>query len=141
VDYGKSHYNTYKKIGDYAMARFVYYNRNPDGEKESDCVTRAISLATGLSYPQIRKKLYYTAKLLDCEKLCNCCYSFLIERVFNCKPVNCDGMTVNDFANIHPVGVYLVRMRGHISTIWNGDVVDIWDCRDCELTNAWQVKQ
>lgn len=123
------------------MARFVYLNVNPDGNKESDCVTRAISLSTGVDYADIRKKLYHTAKLLDCEKLCNCCYSFLIERVFNCRPVNCDGMTVNDFANIHPLGVYLVRMQGHISTIWNGDVVDIWDCRDCELTNAWQVKQ
>lgn len=123
------------------MARFVYLNVNPDGNKESDCVTRAISLSTGVDYADVRKKLYHTAKLLDCEKLCNCCYSFLIERVFNCRPKNCDGMTVNDFADLHPFGVFLVRMNGHISTVIDNCVYDIWDCRDCELTNAWQVKQ
>lgn len=122
------------------MAKFNYLNVNPDGNKESDCVTRAISLATQTSYSNIRKKLFHTARLLECEKLCNCCYSFLIERVFNCKPINCDGLTVNQFADLHPVGVFLVRMEGHISTIINNCVYDIWDCRDMKLTNAWQVK-
>lgn len=121
------------------MARFVYLNVNPDGERESDCVTRAISLSTGIGYSTIRKKLHHTAKLLDCEKLCHTCYSFLIEQVFKCRPVNCDGMTVENFADLHPLGTYLVRMNGHISTIIDGAVYDIWDCRDYFLTNAWKV--
>lgn len=122
------------------MARFRYLNVNPDGNKESDCVTRAISLATGEHYTDIRKKLFHTARLLGCEKLCHTCYSFFIEQVLKCRPVNCDGMTVADFADINPCGVFLVRMQGHISTIVNGEINDIWDCRDEWLTNAWQVK-
>lgn len=121
------------------MARFVYFNQNPDGNRESDCVTRAISFATGSDYKNIRKKLFHTAKLLDCEKLCPTCYEFLIEQVLKGRPVNCDGMTVEDFAEFNPRGVYLVRMQGHISTIVDGCVYDIWDCRDCLLTNAWSV--
>ena len=119
---------------------FVYYNRNPDGEKQSDCVTRAISLASGLPYREVRRKLYHSAKLLDCEKLCHTCYSFLIEQVLKFRPVNCDGMNVGEFADLHPYGVYLVRMAGHISTIIDGDCYDIWDCRDQNLTSAWKVK-
>lgn len=122
------------------MARFVYYNINPDGEKASDCVTRAISLGTGLDYTTIRRKLYHSAKLFDCDKLNVDCYAHLLEDVFKFPKVNTYGMTVGEFADNHPYGIYLVRMSGHISTIWQGKVVDIWDCRDSLITNAWKIK-
>ena len=121
------------------MARFVYYNINPDGKKASDCVTRAISLATGLSYPQIRKKLYHSAKLFDCSPLNVDCYAHLLEDVFKFPQIETFGMTVGEFADTHPYGIYLVRMNGHISTVWWGDVVDIWDCRGSHITNAWKI--
>lgn len=121
------------------MADFIYLNVNPDKKKISDCVTRAIHFTTGIPYNKVRQKLYYTAKLLDCEKLCMCCYSFLIENVLKCKRVNCDNMTINDFARHYPYGTYLVRMNGHISSLFNGTCYDIWDCRDQVLTDAWQV--
>ena len=119
---------------------FVYLNVNPDKMKESDCVTRALKLATGLPYSEIRRKLYHTSKLLDCEKLCVCCYKFLIEEVFKCKRVNCDNMTVAEFSYENPYGVYLVRMNGHLSTVINGKVYDIFDCRSDILTDAWKVE-
>lgn len=122
------------------MSRFVYYNRNPDGSKENDCVTRAISLATGLDYPSVRKKLYHTAELLDCEKLCVCCYKHLIEDVFKCMRVSCDNLSVGEFADIYPYGTYLVRVDGHISTIINNSIYDIFDCRDMIVTDAWKVR-
>lgn len=121
------------------MAEFVYYNRNPDGNKASDCVTRAISLSTNLPYSTVRQKLHYSAKLFDCDKLNVDCYSHLLEDVFKFPTIYCDGLTVNQFANTHPFGVYLVRMDGHISTIWGGKVIDIWDCRDSHITDAWRV--
>ena len=122
------------------MSRFKYINVNPDNIKESDCVTRAITLASGLPYEEVRKKLFHTARLLNCTKLCVCCYKFLIEDVLNYKRVNCDNMTVGEFADRHPYGKYLVRMNGHISTIINNCVMDIFDCRDYVVTDAWKVK-
>ena len=122
------------------MARFIYYNQNPDGEKASDCVTRAISLATGLPYTKIRTKLYHSAKLFDCDKLNVDCYSHLLEDVFKFPQVKSYGMSVGEFADTHYNGIYLVRISGHISTIWQGKVVDIWDCRDSLITNAWKIK-
>lgn len=121
------------------MTRFVYYNQNPDGDKENDCVTRAISLARGIPYKEIRKKLFHTAKLLDSEKLTVYCYSFLIEKVLECEPVRCRGFTVNEFASMHPYGVYLVRMEGHITTIIDGEIFDIWDCGNKMCDRAWDV--
>lgn len=121
------------------MARFIYYNRNPDGQKASDCVTRAISLGSGLNYSDVRQKLYHSSKLFDCDKLDVNCYCHLLEDVLKFPQVETYGMSVGEFADTHPYGIYLVRMEGHISTIWNGDVIDIWDCRSSYITNAWRV--
>lgn len=122
------------------MAKFVYYNRNDDKVSRNDCVTRAISLASGLPYSTIRRKLRYTARLLACEKLCVSCYEFLIREVLGGVPINCEGMTVNDFAKLHPYGTYLLRMDGHITTLIDFTLYDIFDCRKKRITNAWKMK-
>ena len=121
------------------MARYVYYNRNDDQVKRNDCVTRAISLASGLPYKTIRRKLRYTARLLDCEKLCVSCYEWLIREVLGGTPKNCEGMTVNDFADLHPYGTYLLRMDGHICTLMDFTLYDIFDYREHFITNAWKM--
>ena len=122
------------------MARYVYYNRNDDKVSRNDCVTRAISLACDLPYPTIRRKLRYTARLLDCERLCVSCYEFLIREVYGGTPVNCEGMTVNDFAELHPQGTYLLRMDGHITCLIDYTLYDIFDCRVHRITNAWKMR-
>lgn len=121
------------------MQEFIYLNVNPDKKTISDCVTRAIHFTTGMPYSVVRSKLFHTARLLDCEKLCMSCYSFLIEEVLKCKRVDCDDMNIYDFCLAYPKGRYLVRMSGHISSIFNGDCYDIWDCRNETLTDAWKV--
>lgn len=121
------------------MAKFVYLNVNPDKNKESDCVTRAISLACNLLYSTVRKKLYHTAKLLDCEKLCPTCYAFLIQEVLGGVPKNCENMTVGEFADKNPYGIFLVRIDGHITTIIDNTCYDTWNCLSTKPTNAWRV--
>lgn len=121
------------------MAKFRYYNLNPNEEHRNDCVTRAISLASGMPYEETRKKLRCVATLFDCSRLCQNCYKHLIENVLYYKPLNCDGMTVEEFADLHPCGIYLVRMNQHISTVIDNCVYDIFDCRKHLLTNAWEA--
>lgn len=123
------------------MAKYVYLNVEPHGEHHSDCVTRAITLASGLPYKKVRKKLFHTAKLLECEKLCVCCYKFLIEDVLKCKRLNCDGMYPAEFIDLHPEGKYLLRMNGHICCGIDNTIYDIFDSRYMDLlTDAWEVK-
>lgn len=122
------------------MAAFRYWNENPQGERHNDCVTRAITLVSGLRYDEIRRKLFHTAKLLKCEsKLCPTCYSFLIQEVLGGVPKDCHHMTVEEFADLHPNGIYLVRMDVHLSAIVENCVFDTFDCRGHLLTNAWEI--
>ena len=122
------------------MARYRYYNINPNGEHRNDCVTRAISLASQMPYEDVRKKLRCVATLFDCDRICMSCYKHLIENVLYYKPLDCDGLTVGEFADMHPTGVYLVRMNQHISVIIDNTIYDIFDCRGHILTNAWEVR-
>ena len=121
------------------MSKFRYYNLNPNGDKVSDCVTRAITLASGLPYAKIRQKLRLTARLLDCEKLCPTCYGFLIQEVLGGIPKNCDNTSVGEFADLNFKGTYLVRIQGHLTCILDNTIYDIWDCRSkiCDL--AWKI--
>lgn len=121
------------------MAKFKFYNVNPDGALKNDCVCRAISYASGLPYDEVEHKLYLTGELLDCDELCVDCYSFLITDVFGFTPIKCNGLTLNEFADLYPRGLYLVRSSGHISTLNDFVVIDIWDCREMILTNAWRI--
>lgn len=121
------------------MARFIYCNLSPDLENKNDCVTRAITFATGLDYSIIRKKLRHTERLLDCERLCWSCYSFLLTNVFLYKQVNCDDMTIGEFADLHPQGTYLIRIDQHLTVISDGDLYDTHDCRHKKCHIAWRV--
>lgn len=121
------------------MANFQYENLNPYGEKENDCVIRALANATGEPYFEIEDKLFYVGKLLNCDRRYLCCYSFLIDKVFGFEPIKCKGLTLNEFADFYPYGEYLVRSNGHISVLKDFCVYDIWDCREMILTNAWRI--
>lgn len=123
------------------MAKFVYLNVEPDKIKKSDCVTRAITLVSGLPYSTVRKKLFHTKKLIDCDSAyCPTCYSFLIQEVLGGVPKNCDGMTVGEFADHYPYGNYLVRIEGHLTCIKApATIYDIWDCRSRLCSLAWKM--
>ena len=122
------------------MSRFAYVNVNPDKQKSSDCVTRAITLVTGLDYPEIRKKLFHVSRLIECSKLDVCCYKFLLDNVFSFSREECRGLTVGEFADLHPVGTYLIRVPSHLTAVIDGCVKDIWDCRSQPCDIAWRAE-
>lgn len=121
------------------MANFIYTNVSPQGEHKNDCVTRAIKLASGLSYSTIRKKLFHTSRLLGCTKLCWSCYSFFLTNVLGYRQVDCDDMSINKFADTHKYGIYLIRINQHLTTIINGNLMDTFDCRKEMCHIAWKM--
>lgn len=123
------------------MARYQFLNVNPLGEIEEDCVCRAISLALDEDYYKIQEKLYLVAKLFECEYLCICCYKYLLDEVYDLKRIEeVKGMTVEEFANYFPVGIFIVRVEGHLTCVIDNHIMDIWDCRDKIVDLVWEVK-
>lgn len=118
---------------------FVYTNLNPFGVETDDCVSRAISLVSGCDYFDIQEKLYLVSRLFECDRLDVCCYQNLLENVFGYEPVYCQGMTVQEFADEHPFGVYLIRVPNHLTVVADNKLRDIWDCSQEMCSKAWFV--
>lgn len=119
---------------------FKYLNLNPLSLKEEDCVTRAIALASGYSYAEIQDKLYYISRLLECEKLCVCCYQHLLDDVFKYERVPCIGMTVEEVSTKYKDEILLIRIDGHLTCSVFGVIRDLWDCGDSLSDIVWVVK-
>lgn len=122
---------------------FTYYNVRPDGKYENDCVCRAIAIATGLNYNAVNKLLSVTAYLNDCDKLCICCYHYLLEDLLGYQCIKCkhfENKKVKDIAKLHKSDKVLIRIEGHLTVSIYGNVLDIWDCTNEKVDCYWLIK-
>lgn len=122
------------------MKDYQYYNANPLGYIESDCVTRAITEATGLSYYEVQHKLKLMAQLYECDTLCVCCYHNLLDNVFGFERYNGNGKTVKEIAKEFKNDILLIRIQGHLTMSKYGVVYDIWDCGNEIADVFWIVR-
>lgn len=120
------------------MVDYKFYNANPLGKIESDCVCRAISRATRLPYRLIENKLKLIAGLFECEELCVCCYSHLLENVFGLKQKNANSRCVRELAEYYKNNILLIRIQGHLTMAEYGVIYDLWDCRD-EIADVFWI--
>lgn len=119
---------------------FKYYNKNPQNITTEDCVCRAISTAIGLQYNAVNHLLGITANISGCPKLCLCSYHNLLERILCYDRFDCmNGETVNDIAEMYPYCNIIVRIKGHLTSIIKGTILDIWDCSDKKADCFWVV--
>lgn len=119
---------------------FVYYNARPDGEREEDCVCRAITLATGLRYETVEKLLDMTAACYECDALFVDCYSRLLEDVFGYIGVKCfHAETVEEIARAYPNNKVLIRINGHLTVALSSFVFDTWNCSQELADRYWVV--
>ena len=122
------------------MTDYRFYNANPLGELEQDCVYRAISTATRMSYRLIEHKLKLIGDLFECDKLCVCCYHHLLEGVFGLKPKLANGKLVGELAKEFCANTLIIRINGHLTMSDCGTVYDIWDCTQEPADVFWIVK-
>lgn len=122
------------------MTNYKFYNANPLGNIEQDCVCRAISKATELPYREIEKKLYLISEVFECDELCVCCYQHLLEKVFGLTQRNANGMSVGKIAKDFKRNRVIIRINGHLTCSIYGTVYDIWDCTDEIADVFWVVE-
>lgn len=117
---------------------FKYHNENPYKIEEADCVCRALSKGLDLDYEVANSLLEMSAELNDCDKLCVCCYHFLLEDIFH-LPVRYSDFceTVREVAEKYPK--VIIRIEGHLTMSENGVVYDLWDCTHKPVDCYWIV--
>ena len=122
------------------MIDYKFYNANPLGSIEQDCVCRAISTATGISYNSIQNKLRNIGELFECEELCVCCYKFLLENVFGLQQKFANGKSVREISKDFKNNKVIIRIDGHLTCSIYGVIYDIWDCSQEKADIFWLVK-
>ena len=123
------------------MSDFYYYNTNPDKSIEGDCVTRAISLASGIPYKAVSKLLKITAEENDCDELCMHCYRKLLEDTLGYRIMYPkEYKRVEDIAKEYSNNIVIVRIDGHLTSCIYGVCVDIWDCTQEQVNCFWIIQ-
>ena len=113
---------------------FIKYNANPAGRRTSDCVIRAISVLTGMTWDETYIEIFNWGFMLkDMPSVNNLWSSYLRSKGFVRKqlPDNCpDCYTVIQFCYDYPIGKYMLGTGTHVIAVINGNYYDTWDSGD-----------
>lgn len=111
---------------------FKYYNPNPLGKSNGDCMIRAVSKLFEIDwddaymdmtiYGYLLKDMPSSNAVLDKYlKLCGLKKYMILDTCPDC-------ITVREFAQNHPEGQFLLILDGHVVTLDSGNYYDTWDC-------------
>ena len=110
---------------------FKKYNSNPKGEYVGDCVIRAISKATDLSWDRVYAELAVQGFMMADMPSSDAVWGAVLRQAGYYReavPNTCpDCYTVADFAADHPEGIFVLALGGHVVTVDQGDWFDTWD--------------
>ena len=116
------------------MRRWIKQNYNPLGLLVDDCVIRAIATATGKTWDDVFLELsmvaYSEKVLINSNKVWG---KYLVDNGFVKRnlPDTCPNCyTVNDFAEDHKFGIYVVGDGAHAIAVIDGYYIDTWDSGD-----------
>ena len=118
---------------------FVYYNANPMGTIEPDCVVRAISTALGIEYYKVLEMLYNNSNYFNCDMLVKDCYKKIFDDygLIEFKPKT--KKSVREVAEDFNDDILIIRIEGHLTTSLYGNIYDVWDCSDEIVDTFWIV--
>ena len=123
---------------------FIKFNAHPKGLSVKDCVVRAISTAFEKDYMETRRELNRAKKELGYSsyKDRKFLYDYLAsyDRLLFKGTPGQPRTEVVDFLREHPQGRFIVSVRGHVTTVRDGYLVDSWDCGYLTVYTAWRVK-
>lgn len=111
---------------------YQYCNLNPHGLRVGDCVVRSISKALNQSwettYVELSMQGFMMGDLLASNSVWG---EYLKSKGFSrgMIPNDCpECYCIEDFANEHPEGTFIVGTGTHATAIIDGVIYDIWNC-------------
>ena len=123
---------------------WIRCNPNPLGKQTSDCVVRAIAIATEQSWKRTYRELCELGEI-ECE-LPNS--NFVWGMYLKDKgakqfllPESCPQcITVRAFCEKYPDGIYVIGTGSHAVAVVDGDYYDSWDSGNEVPSYFWRVK-
>jgi len=109
---------------------YMYFNSNPIGNRVGDCTVRAISALTGASWDDTYMGLSLQGFMDKDMPSSNSVWDAYLRHLGYNKFIapNCPNcITVNEFANEHPKGRFLLATGSHVVALIDGTWLDTWD--------------
>ena len=106
---------------------YVEFNNNPVGRRTGDCAVRAISKALGMGWETAHLMLDVNAIAMGDMPSSDLVLGATLRQNDFYKHLVNGYMTVEDFCDIHPNGVYVLFCGGHVVTAIDGNIYDSWD--------------
>lgn len=122
--------------------KYIYKNVNPKNKKVDDCAIRAVTMATGQDYKKVFFDLCKAADAVcDMPNSIDVFGPYLVNKGFTKVTYKVQkGQkrdTVESLINKYPKNVLVIRVAGHITVGYHGNLVDIWDCSDSSVYTYW----
>lgn len=122
---------------------WVKCNPNPLGKSTSDCVVRAIAIATDQSWRRTYRSLCEMGEI-ECEMPSSNVVWGMNLRSMGAKqfllPESCPScITVRAFCEKYPTGVFVIGTGTHAVAVIDGDYYDSWDSGDEVPSYYWRV--
>lgn len=113
------------------MSHWRQFNNNPVSRNVGDCSVRAVSVALGVdwetAFALITRNAFQMGDMPSSNAVIG---SVLRQHGFRRSiiPNSCpDCYTVEQFAEDHPRGVYVLGTGSHVVTVKDGEIWDSWD--------------
>lgn len=118
------------------------YNTNPTGKHVGDCTVRALTKALDLTWDQAYSMLAMQGYIMGDMPSSNAVFGAVLKaHGFKREiiPNECpDCYTLEDFANDHPAGTFVVGMSGHVATVIDGVIYDAWHSENEVPIYVWR---
>lgn len=123
---------------------WIRCNPNPLGKQTSDCVVRAIAIATDASWRRVYRDLCGLGEV-ECEMpSANIVWGLHLNDLGGRQfllPESCPQcLTVRAFCEKYPRGVYVIGTGSHAVAVIDGDYYDSWDSGNEVPSYFWRVK-
>lgn len=116
------------------MSHYIYANPNPQDKKVGDCTVRAISLATDQPWEDVYLDLCLKGYIIgDMPSSNEVWSSYLIDKgwkYYHLQDTCPFCYTLNDFAEEHNKGTFIVGTGTHVICVKDGQYLDAWDSGD-----------
>jgi hypothetical protein len=123
---------------------WIKCNPNPLGKQTSDCVVRAIAIATEQSWKRTYRELCELGEIEAEMPNANSVWGLYLRNKGGKQfllPESCPAcVTVRAFCEKYPTGVYVIGTGSHAVCVMDGDYYDAWDSGNEVPSYFWRVQ-
>lgn len=118
--------------------KFSHYQPNPTGKNVGDCTVRALSKALRQDWEKTYVGLCLEGFICGDMPSANTVWGSYLRRHGYYRELAPEDITVAEFADAYPCGIYVLALSGHVVCIEDGALYDTWHSEDEIVLYFWQ---